>query len=851
MGALSRAAQAALDAIRGVSTYDIRSFAEPSLTDSSVESIRRLLGGQIQPLPQTRTRWYLSDLESAEHAADTGDLTRAAQLMRSARKDGVISGVLSTRTGGLMRLPKRFRGQPEIVAALEEGHVSVRSVFDEMFPPSELALLEADGLLLGVGVAELVPVVGRDYPRMVRLEPEFLKYRWSNGTWYYRSIAGLLPITPGDGRWILHLRGGHVAPWSTGLWRAVGRAYIRKEHASLHQDNWEGKLANPARVAVAPQGAAEEQKQRWFQAVMAWGVNTVFGLLPGYDVKLLESNGRGYESFLKTIARCDREAIIAIAGQVVTTDGGAGFQNSDIHKSVRADLIQESADAIAYTINTQGIPPYVIQRWGEEALEQSAQVGWDVSPPKDLASEAQSLTSVGSAIKVVDEALDRHPEVDLDVIPILQRFGLPVKGDIDGDGVPDVANDANVQAIAASAVDLAPRARVLANAIEISAEDGVERPGPRQAPTAFRIWPAGITKTDKGDLLFNRAAADRLMQAQAERGNLYSFDVDHMSLRADAPPEARKAVAWNRLEVREDANGDPELWAVDLEWTQAVKPGLECEPPEWRYFSPAFTVHEETREVLDYINTALTNNPATWRVTALATRVAASAQEGTEKTVMDRAEMKAALKKMAEGEDENCAKAAKAALAAFEDEEKGDDEKKKDEETTKTTNDGGEGGGDEKKKDEETTVAASSVAPTERELNLARRVTELEARETERDERDKREKLLATRPDFSKEVRATLDQAPLKVVQEACKNWPRSGKGGVRDAQGATTIQATRGETQSEEGGGDDEEKRRVDELMGMTAPQDHIRSSRRFVEFRALPAGAARQILASKQANN
>ena len=84
-----------------------------------------------------------------------------------------------------------------------------------------------------------------------------------------------------------------MAPWQHGLWRAVGRAYIRKEHATLHKDNWEAKLANPARVAIAPQGGTPEQAQSWFQKVMAWGVNTVFSITPGYDVKLLESNGRG------------------------------------------------------------------------------------------------------------------------------------------------------------------------------------------------------------------------------------------------------------------------------------------------------------------------------------------------------------------------------------------------------------------------------------------------------------------------------------------------------------------------------------------------------------------------------
>ncbi len=421
----------------GISAYQpAANDGLPSLDSPQVEQARRNYGGGIQPIPVTRTRWHLSDLDGAEYQADTGILQMAAQLMRAVRKDGTFAGVLSTRTGGLVRLPKKFRGLPEIVSQLELGHDSVRSVFDEMFPPSELALLAADGVLLGVGVAELVPVPGRNYPVMVRLDPEFLSYRWNENRWYYASVVGLLPITPGDGRWILHTPGGRVAPWQHGLWRAVGRAWIDKEHARSHKANWEGKLANPARVAVSPHGASEMQKQSWFRSVMAWGINTVFGVTPGYDVKLLESNGRGYECFNTTIELSSKDMIIAVAGQEVSTGGGAGFQNQDIHQSIRADLIKETADGLAYTINTQGIPPYVVNVWGEGALAQSACVEWDVTPPGDRTKEASAIGTAAQALTQCADALEKFGrKVDVDAYCV--RFGIPVKGDTNGDGKPD------------------------------------------------------------------------------------------------------------------------------------------------------------------------------------------------------------------------------------------------------------------------------------------------------------------------------------------------------------------------------------------------------------------------------
>lgn len=445
MGAMARAA-ATLAALLGVSAYTSPPpNAFPSLDSTHVVEARKKFGGQITPLPQTKTRWHLADLERAEWAADTGLLADAALLLRSVRKDGLFAGVLSTRTDGIVRLPKKFRGDPEQVKALELGHDQIRSVFDEMFPAGELALLAGDGLMLGVGVGEFVPVEGRDYPVLTRLDPQWLIYRWNENRWYYQSIVGLLPITPGDGHWFLHTPGGRIAPWQNGLWRAIGRAWIDKEHARLMKSNWEGKLANPARVAVSPQGAGDEHKQSWFRAVMAWGVNTVFGVTPGYDVKLLESNGRGWECFLETIATSNRDIVIALTGSTVLVDGGTGFANADVHASIRADMIQSTADALAYTINTQGIPPWVVARWGVEALENCAVVSWDVTPPQDRNAEAQAMVASAAALSALTDALSKAGRA-VDVDAFCAKFGVPVKAKPDGQPVqaaptPAHAND--------------------------------------------------------------------------------------------------------------------------------------------------------------------------------------------------------------------------------------------------------------------------------------------------------------------------------------------------------------------------------------------------------------------------
>jgi phage gp29-like protein len=245
-----------------------------------------------------------------------------------------------------------------------------------------------------------------------------------------------VPINPGDGRWVLHIPGGRISPWRNGVWKAIGRAWIEKQHALLYNQAWQAVLAHPARAAVSPNGAPEEVDDDWFQKVLAWGVNTVFGMKPGFDVKLIESNGRGWESFIKSMERSEREYIICIAGQEVTTTGGTGFANADVHKSIRADLIKSTADSLAYTLNTQGIPIWVLNRYGEEWLARSPCVSWVVTPPRDLAAQAQCLVTLATAITTLTDALAPHGLAP-DVSELCVQYGVPIRGDVNGDGVPD------------------------------------------------------------------------------------------------------------------------------------------------------------------------------------------------------------------------------------------------------------------------------------------------------------------------------------------------------------------------------------------------------------------------------
>lgn len=410
----------------------------PLIDDDIVDRTRESVGGQIQPIVSTRLRWYLKDLERAQAEADNGFMRTPAQLCASMRGDGVYRGLINNRTASLVQLPKRFYTEGKTskqMAKVLSSRAGGRSVYEEMIPPQEAKLMVKDGLELGVGIGELVPVKDRMYPVLVRLEPEFLQYRWVENRWYFQSVAGTIPITPGNGRWVMHSPGGRLTPWRAGIWAAAGRAYINKSHAMSYRANYAAKLANPARVAKAPLGATQAEREGFFRRIMAWATNTVIELPPGWEADILESNGRGWDVFQEEINTCDHEYMVAIEGQTMTTTGGEGFANGAIGENQTNTLTQEMAETWAYTINTQVLPHFGMLGWGPASLSDPCILELSAKKPADREKQARIMKEVGEAIKALNEAVTSY-EIHVDAEEIFTQCEIPYS-----DGALEVAEE--------------------------------------------------------------------------------------------------------------------------------------------------------------------------------------------------------------------------------------------------------------------------------------------------------------------------------------------------------------------------------------------------------------------------
>lgn len=177
-----------------------------------------------------------------------------------------------------------------------------------------------------------------------------------------------------------------------------------------------------------------------------------------------------------------------------------------------------------------------------------------------------------------------------------------------------------------------------------------------EPPSEFRIFAAGWNDTENGyRVLFDEAAASAVIAAYRKHGVDRMIDLEHLSLDPHAPNYDPDARGWSGLEVRRDAQGQPELWAVNVRWTPDGAARLT--EKRQRYMSPAFLRDEKSGRVVKVINIAITALPASHATTAL---MAASIQGST----MPTDDIKAAIKAMKEGDGDSALAVLEAMLVA-------------------------------------------------------------------------------------------------------------------------------------------------------------------------------------------
>lgn len=366
-----------------------------------------------------------------------GLFDRPVQLQDAIASDSRVQSAMRSRSGGLLgrpirfKVPERFKGDRTATKCL--------TAWERHWPQmhAEPALLD---------LLETANSVGHAYSQILwdttrkLWRPYLLPFygRYSYYHWIFRihvavTQDGQVPITPGDGGWVLHAPYGGYRGWMRGALRAVAMWWLARNYALRDWAAYSEKHGFPTLLADTPFGADPNDIASYQTQLRSIGQNSVLQV-PGsvdvtrygkYDLRYLEPHDPNWQVFKALIEQCNDEITLALLGQNLTSQVKEGsFAAARVHADVRQAILEADARALAKTLYVQVLRPFAAMNFGDPNLAPTVQ--WDVSPPEDLKTKSQTMMSVAQALNFLRLAGFKVK----DPAKLLRQFGIKL-GDVE------------------------------------------------------------------------------------------------------------------------------------------------------------------------------------------------------------------------------------------------------------------------------------------------------------------------------------------------------------------------------------------------------------------------------------
>jgi phage gp29-like protein len=410
--------------------------------------------------------WTPALIRAAEIAANSGNLRLAADLCEWMFGDDRLMAVLDTRSDALLGLPFELCPQGD---GRQSGRAAsmLRDDWDECYPEPEIKKLHAWGIVLGVGLARNVWVeneAGRLVSHLEVWSPRWLSWNWEEHTWMV-EVAGAdgivygtskIPITPGDGEWIVYTPSGASRPWVHGAYRALARWCLLKQYAQQDLGFYSERLGQGVWVAetAAVPGVGtgtKEQRKELAADIQGLGRNSGIALQPGQSLRLVESVARSQESFKLQVDLADNGTAVAILGQNLTTQAGTGgtIGAASQHGKTQHGRTRMDGKTIPNCLRSQSITFWAEYNLGDRTL--APKPWWDTTPIDDANAKAtvEQLTAiadgslVNAGVMTVNEARAKRGLRPLPGGDVLRNGAPPTQVATDAAPAPSGASVAN------------------------------------------------------------------------------------------------------------------------------------------------------------------------------------------------------------------------------------------------------------------------------------------------------------------------------------------------------------------------------------------------------------------------
>jgi phage gp29-like protein len=361
------------------------------------------------PLTVVQTGWTVPQVRQAIEQLVIGQFDAPSQLVDAIGGDSRVQSAMASRVGGLLGRPMRFTAPPALkddkkakrcLDAWREAWTTVATepALSELqfwtthlaFCPAQLLWDTSDKLWI---------------PHLAPWQPRYVYYHWTLRTFVAVTLDGQVPITPGDGHWVLHAPHGAYRGWLRGAMRAIAPWWLARNYALRDWARYSERHGMPILLARTPFGADKDAVNAYKVSLGQLGQESVIQL-PGsvdlekygtYDLAYLETKDPAWEGFRELIVQCNAEITLALLGQNLTTEVKEGsFAAARVHADVRQAILEADARALAQTVYRQMARPFAAINFGDPNL--APRTEWDVAPYEDEATQAQTFQQFANAV---------------------------------------------------------------------------------------------------------------------------------------------------------------------------------------------------------------------------------------------------------------------------------------------------------------------------------------------------------------------------------------------------------------------------------------------------------------------
>lgn len=379
-------------------------------TDPTEGPIRQRAGLVYRDLPLVtiQNTWSVDQARGALYAHMAGMFDASAQLWDSILGDDRVMATLGSRISGLFGRQVKHTPADDSAAAKECCDAWAKW-WPRMCGDSSLIEMHTYGIGLGFAPAQLVWDTSGDVwgPYVRPWHPRFTYYDWSIRRLMALSQDGVLPIVPGDGKWLLHSPWGMYRGWVRGAIRAITEPWMLRHYAFRDMARFSEVHGLPTRVGKVPAVSDPRERAAFESSLANLGSDTSM-ILPqgvdgqdgsGYDYGLVEAGDTAWEVFPGLIDRCDMAIVLAIMFQNLTTEvKGGAFAATSAHMDIRQSGLQGDDAAWQQTLQ-QVARPFAFLNFGDADL--APRTCWDVEPRDDMAGNAKQFQSFATAISAL------------------------------------------------------------------------------------------------------------------------------------------------------------------------------------------------------------------------------------------------------------------------------------------------------------------------------------------------------------------------------------------------------------------------------------------------------------------